>query len=117
MIIYIFSLPPGVKETEKMHSTSNQDGRKKQKRPWESWSLEDKNTFFEALNEYGKDFDAIQNHLAAKVKKRGLAKNKEQVRHFYYRTWHKISKYLHPSTGTSNIYTSSLWRMIMNLFL
>ncbi|CAG0886242.1 unnamed protein product [Darwinula stevensoni] len=88
----------GVKETEKMPPTSNQDGRKKQKRPWESWSLEDKNTFFEALNEYGKDFDSIQNHLAAKVKKRGLAKNKEQVRHFYYRTWHKISKYLHPST-------------------
>ncbi|XP_076343718.1 cramped chromatin regulator [Tachypleus tridentatus] len=24
-----------------------------------------------------------------------MIKNKDQVRHFYYRTWHKISKYLH----------------------
>lgn len=71
---------------------------KKVRRQWESWSTEDKNTFFEGLYEHGKDFEAIQNNIALKYKKKGkpasMVKNKEQVRHFYYRTWHKISKYI-----------------------
>ncbi|KAF5300007.1 hypothetical protein FQR65_LT09263 [Abscondita terminalis] len=69
---------------------------KKQLRP--TWSQEDKNLFFEALNEFGKDFEAIHLHIATKLKKKGLPdsvmKTKDQVRHFYYRTWHKISKHL-----------------------
>ncbi|KAG8433148.1 hypothetical protein GDO86_017438 [Hymenochirus boettgeri] len=72
--------------------------KKKVRRQWESWSTEDKNTFFEALYEHGKDFEAIQNNIALKYKKKAkpasMVKNKEQVRHFYYRTWHKISKYI-----------------------
>ncbi|XP_043479689.1 protein cramped [Leptopilina heterotoma] len=68
------------------------------KRSCELWSLEDKNTFFKALNEYGKDFDALQSYFLTQGKKRGLAenmiKNKEQIRHFYCRTWLKISKRL-----------------------
>ncbi|XP_065207198.1 protein cramped isoform X2 [Planococcus citri] len=68
------------------------------RRVHELWSTEDKNAFFEALNEYGKDFDAIQTHMNNKRKKRGInhsiSKNRDQARHFYYRTWHKISKYL-----------------------
>ncbi|XP_020297366.1 protein cramped [Pseudomyrmex gracilis] len=68
------------------------------KRSCELWSLEDKNTFFKALNEYGKDFDALQSYFLSQGKKRGLPdaviKNKEQIRHFYYRTWLKISKHL-----------------------
>ncbi|KAL3878577.1 hypothetical protein ACJMK2_030914 [Sinanodonta woodiana] len=72
----------------------------KQKRQWELWSVEDKNTFFEGLMEYGKDFDAIHSLLVVKAKKKGssqtVIKNKEQVRHFYYRTWHKISKFIEP---------------------
>ncbi|KZC10243.1 Protein cramped-like [Dufourea novaeangliae] len=68
------------------------------KRSCELWSLEDKNTFFKALNEYGKDFDALQSYFLSQGKKKGLPdimiKNKEQIRHFYYRTWLKISKHL-----------------------
>ncbi|CAH1778154.1 unnamed protein product [Owenia fusiformis] len=67
------------------------------RRVWEIWSLEVKNAFFEGLNEFGKDFDAIHNLITTKCKKKGeehLVKNKEQVRHFYYRTWHKIAKYV-----------------------
>ncbi|XP_024881581.1 protein cramped isoform X1 [Temnothorax curvispinosus] len=68
------------------------------KRSCELWSMEDKNTFFKALNEYGKDFDALQSYFLSQGKKRGLSdvmiKNKEQIRHFYYRTWLKISKHL-----------------------
>jgi hypothetical protein len=80
-----------------------QNDARPKKRTWELWSQEDKNTFFEALNEYGKDFDSIQNHFATKARKKGLGehliKNKDQVRHFYYRTWHKISKHLVFSDG------------------
>ncbi|XP_053994959.1 protein cramped-like [Hylaeus volcanicus] len=68
------------------------------KRSCELWSMEDKNTFFKALNEYGKDFDALQSFFLSQGKKKGLPdvmiKNKEQIRHFYYRTWLKISKHL-----------------------
>ncbi|XP_006623303.1 protein cramped [Apis dorsata] len=68
------------------------------KRSCELWSMEDKNTFFKALNEYGKDFDALQSYFLNQGKKKGLPdvaiKNKEQIRHFYYRTWLKISKHL-----------------------
>lgn len=75
------------------------------KRSCELWSLEDKNTFFKALNEYGKDFDALQNLFQSHGKKQGLPenviKNKEQIRHFYYRTWLKISKHLTFSEGLS----------------
>lgn len=112
---------------------------KRKKRTWELWSLEDKQMFFEALNEHGKDFDAIQNYLASKAKSRKSGtttierqyapKNKDQgklllhvnlnhlllrffinrkcfvpptVRHFYYRTWNKISKYLRYPDGKLN---------------
>ncbi|KAF2983453.1 hypothetical protein EK904_013614 [Melospiza melodia maxima] len=84
-------------------STGEKEEGKKVRRQWESWSTEDKNTFFEGLYEHGKDFEAIQNNIALKYKKKGkpasMVKNKEQVRHFYYRTWHKISKYIDFDNG------------------
>ncbi|ESN92173.1 hypothetical protein HELRODRAFT_194326 [Helobdella robusta] len=64
----------------------------------ESWKVNDINSFFEALFEHGKDFDAIQLTMANKsrrtTKERRNVKSKEQIRHFYYRTWHKISQYI-----------------------
>ena len=63
----------------------------KSKRAWEQWSWEDKKIFFEALNECGKNFDAMQIFFHKKNRKN---KNKEQIRTFYYRTWHKICKYV-----------------------
>ena len=71
-------------------SSSPANHSKKTKRAWELWSSEDKNHFFEALNECGKNFDAMQQSFQTKKFK----KNKEQIRTFYYRTWHKISKHL-----------------------
>lgn len=72
--------------------------KKKVKRQWESWGKAEKDTFFEALHEYGKDFDKICHFIATKHKRRGdppaLIKNKNQVRHFYYRSLNKIAKYL-----------------------
>lgn len=82
---------------------SNNDGQKP-KRAWELWSEEDQNLFFVALNECGKNFDAIEIFFQAKSKKGkapstgpnagNVYKHKEQIRTFYYRTWHKISKYI-----------------------
>ena len=76
----------------------------KRRRTWELWSASDKHIFFDALNEVGKDFDSIQQHFQAKFKTTRSAakapvpahyiKNKNQIRHFYYRTWHKIIKYV-----------------------
>ncbi|XP_047998315.1 protein cramped [Leguminivora glycinivorella] len=71
----------------------------KQRMPKALWSADEKSLFFEALNEYGKDFDAITTHVCAKMKKKGMPdvnlKTKTQVSHFYYRTWHKLSKHVH----------------------
>ncbi|XP_061717530.1 protein cramped isoform X1 [Cydia pomonella] len=71
----------------------------KQRMPKALWSADEKSLFFEALNEYGKDFDAITTHICAKMKKKGMPdvnlKTKTQVSHFYYRTWHKLSKHVH----------------------
>ncbi|XP_041969046.1 protein cramped [Aricia agestis] len=70
----------------------------KQRMPKALWSAEEKSYFFEALNEYGKDFDAITASICAKMKKKGMPdsnlKTKTQVSHFYYRTWHKLSKHV-----------------------
>ncbi|XP_036166979.1 protein cramped-like isoform X2 [Myotis myotis] len=89
---------------------------KKVRRQWESWSTEDKNTFFEGLYEHGKDFEAIQNNIALKYKKKGkpasMVKNKEQVRHFYYRTWHKITKYI----DFDNVFSRGLKKSSQELY-
>ncbi|CAG9820062.1 unnamed protein product [Phaedon cochleariae] len=71
------------------------------------WSSDDKNYFFEALNEFGKDFENIHSYISTKLRKKGvpdhLIKTKDQVRHLYYRTWHKISKYLKLSDGIKKL--------------
>uniref|UniRef100_A0A8C9S9V4 Cramped chromatin regulator homolog 1 n=1 Tax=Scleropages formosus TaxID=113540 RepID=A0A8C9S9V4_SCLFO len=41
-----------------------------------------------------------------------MVKNKEQVRHFYYRTWHKISKYI----DFSNVYSRVLKKSSRELY-
>lgn len=71
------------------------------------WNSDDKSMFFEALNEYGKDFENIQLYISTKLKKKGvpetLIKSKDQVRHLYYRSWHKISKYVKFSEGVKKL--------------
>lgn len=58
--------------------------------------------------QFGKDFESIHNLIVNKCKKKGAVlpitvKNKEQVRHFYYRTWHKISKLIQPVEGNDKL--------------
>lgn len=71
------------------------------------WTSDDKTIFFEALNEFGKDFDSIQTYISGKLRKKGVPENqvksKEQVRHLYHRTWQKISKYVKFSEGIKKV--------------
>ncbi|KAG5892369.1 hypothetical protein JTB14_035983 [Gonioctena quinquepunctata] len=71
------------------------------------WTSDDKSLFFEALNEYGKDFESIHLYISNKFRKKGvpdhLIKSKDQVRHLYYRTWHKVSKYLKFADGIKKV--------------
>lgn len=68
------------------------------------WSNFEKNLFFDALNELGKDFESIANFINSKIKRKTSAdqsfKTKEQIRQIYYQTFHKLSKYLKFSDGT-----------------
>uniref|UniRef100_A0A452HG53 Protein cramped-like n=1 Tax=Gopherus agassizii TaxID=38772 RepID=A0A452HG53_9SAUR len=113
------SAPAGSSKTAARNpgtSSGEKEEGKKVRRQWESWSTEDKNTFFEGLYEHGKDFEAIQNNIALKYKKKGkpasMVKNKEQVRHFYYRTWHKISKYI----DFDNVFSQGLKKSSLELY-
>lgn len=89
-------LSDGNKDDTELISKKSESKSKKIK--CHNWSAQGKDIFFEALNEYGKDFEAIQRYFAVKSKKKNGAeavmKTKEQIRHFYYRTWAKISKHL-----------------------
>lgn len=67
------------------------------------WSNIERNLFFDAINEYGKDFESIANYINGKQKRKNTTdptyKAKEHVRLLYYQTFTKISKYLRFSEG------------------
>ena len=78
-------------------------GRTRKKRQWESWAPYEKDCFFEALNEHSKDFDKIQIYLKKRrIDPSAAVRNKDQVRHFYYRTLNKISKYIPEAADPSD---------------
>lgn len=63
-----------------------------------TWTNIERNYFFDAINEFGKEFDAIGNYINAKLKRKSSTdaafKTKDQVRQHYYQTFHKICKYI-----------------------
>ncbi|XP_049290822.1 protein cramped [Anopheles funestus] len=63
------------------------------------WSNHDKNLFFEALNEYGKDFEAILNYLNTKKRRKDNTEQQvfksKDVRNLYYQFNQKAMKYIH----------------------
>ena len=71
------------------------ESKGKQKR---QWAKADKDLFFEAVSEFGKDFDKICSFMDKKAKAKGKSgidcepRNKDQIRFFYYRTLKQISK-------------------------
>lgn len=72
-----------------------------------TWTNIERNCFFDALNEFGKDFEAVANCINAKLKRRNANsdysfKTKDHVRQHYYQTYHKICKYVRYSEGKSS---------------
>ncbi|XP_063704196.1 protein cramped [Culicoides brevitarsis] len=63
-----------------------------------TWNNEEKDMFFDALNEYGRDFEAISTYINNKQKRKNptdpFYKTKDQVRVLYYQFYQKVSKYL-----------------------
>lgn len=68
-----------------------------------NWSTVERNLFFDALNEFGKDFEAIANYINSKQKRKNSSdptfKAKEHVRLIYVQNFQKIAKYLRFSEG------------------
>ena len=94
--------PPAERDNKK-------DERTAQKTPSQvrtnkpSWTNLERNHFFDAVNEFGKDFDSIGNYINGKLKRKCATdicfKSKEQVRQHYYQTYHKVCKYIKFSDG------------------
>ncbi|EPS71953.1 hypothetical protein M569_02804, partial [Genlisea aurea] len=61
---------------------------KKQTRRWAAWTRQEEESFFSALRQVGKNFD--------KITCRVQSKNKDQVRHYYYRLLRRMNKLLDP---------------------
>lgn len=72
------------------------------------WSAEETSAFFDGLNEFGKDFESIQWFMVNRAKRKGSyeqpVKSKEQIRHFYYKMYHKIYKYIEFPKGEFNLF-------------
>ncbi|XP_076899761.1 TSL-kinase interacting protein 1-like [Bidens hawaiensis] len=61
---------------------------KKQTRQWAAWTRQEEESFFNALRQVGKNFE--------KITSRVQSKNKDQVRHYYYRLVRRMNKLLGP---------------------
>ncbi|KAK1400166.1 SANT domain-containing protein [Heracleum sosnowskyi] len=60
----------------------------KQTRQWAAWTRQEEERFFTALRQVGKNFE--------KITYRVQSKNKDQVRHYYYRLVRRMNKLLDP---------------------
>ncbi|XP_044254486.1 protein cramped isoform X2 [Tribolium madens] len=89
-----FDLSSVEKKVEKKEEVKPEEKQEVKKPANPFWTSEEKTMFFEGLNEYGKDFESIHGYISTRMKKKGLPedliKNKLQVRHFYYKTFHML---------------------------
>ncbi|KAK9058805.1 hypothetical protein SSX86_023648 [Deinandra increscens subsp. villosa] len=77
--------------SETNHVTTNQPV-KKQTRQWAAWTRQEEENFFTALRQVGKaSFINFE-----KITSRVQSKNKDQVRHYYYRLVRRMNKLLGP---------------------
>lgn len=61
---------------------------KRPTRQWAAWTRQEEESFFTALRQVGKNFE--------KITRRVQSKNKDQVRHYYYRLVRRMNKLLGP---------------------
>lgn len=69
-------------------SDPDQKPAKKPTRQWAAWTHQEEESFFNALRQVGKNFE--------KITLRVQSKNKDQVRHYYYRLVRRMKKILGP---------------------
>ncbi|CAN6301597.1 unnamed protein product [Urochloa humidicola] len=69
-------------------SDPNQKPVKKPTRQWAAWTRQEEENFFNALRQVGKNFEKITHRVQSK--------NKDQVRHYYYRLVRRMKKLLGP---------------------
>ncbi|XP_028766270.1 TSL-kinase interacting protein 1 isoform X2 [Neltuma alba] len=78
---------PGVSSTANI-VLPQQPAPKKPTRQWAAWTRQEEESFFTALRQVGKNFE--------KITCRVQSKNKDQVRHYYYRLVRRMNKLLGP---------------------
>ncbi|KAJ1298027.1 hypothetical protein BS78_01G422500 [Paspalum vaginatum] len=79
---------PNQKTDPPQPSDPNQKPAKKPTRQWAAWTRQEEENFFNALRQVGKNFE--------KITLRVQSKNKDQVRHYYYRLVRRMKKLLGP---------------------
>lgn len=92
--------PPPIEKKE----ISKEDHRSVPKTPVQEkpqrngWTNIERNFFFEAINEYGKEFDSIAHYVNAKLKRKSNSdpnyKTRENVRVLYFQTYSKLARFL-----------------------
>ncbi|XP_017617770.1 TSL-kinase interacting protein 1 isoform X2 [Gossypium arboreum] len=86
------NIPIQVGDPKVVPSTSNnsvlEQPAKKPTRQWAAWTRQEEESFFTALRQVGKNFE--------KITCRVQSKNKDQVRHYYYRLVRRMNKLLGP---------------------
>lgn len=117
--------PPTPPPAEKKE-TSKDDHRSIPKTPNQvqprinGWTNVERNFFFEAINEYGKDFHSISHYVNAKLKRKNLTdpnfKTKENVRMLYFQTYHKLARFLKFSDGKSYFLVYFYRKLTINFF-
>ncbi|XP_051182374.1 TSL-kinase interacting protein 1 [Lolium perenne] len=75
-------------DTPPSESDPEQKPGKKTPRKWAAWTRQEEESFFNALRQVGKNFE--------KITLRVQSKNKDQVRHYYYRLVRRMKKLLGP---------------------
>ncbi|XP_014509919.1 TSL-kinase interacting protein 1 [Vigna radiata var. radiata] len=79
---------PGVSSSVANAVIPQQPATKKPTRQWAAWTRQEEESFFTALRQVGKNFE--------KITSRVQSKNKDQVRHYYYRLVRRMNKLLGP---------------------
>ncbi|KAF8683492.1 hypothetical protein HU200_044400 [Digitaria exilis] len=79
---------PNQKLDSTQPSDPNQKPAKKPTRQWAAWTRQEEENFFNALRQVGKNFEKITHRVQSK--------NKDQVRHYYYRLVRRMKKLLGP---------------------
>ncbi|KAG7960413.1 hypothetical protein I3843_10G121600 [Carya illinoinensis] len=67
---------------------STKNPAKRPTRQWAAWTRQEEESFFTALRQVGKNFEKITHRVQSK--------NKDQVRHYYYRLVRRMNKLLGP---------------------